>query len=263
MRTMIFAGALACCSPSAFALDSNNTCNVELNGNMQLENHVLAATLDNNTHLSINQDKTLYIDGIALTLNPEQQHWVDNYYNGINQAVPQAAAIATDAVALASTALNEVFTELLGSDNTALADLSDKLRKLDQQIQYHFYADNGDIRLHSESFKNGGFFGEKWEAQFEETIEGLVTDSIGHLMLAIGTQLIFSGGDTDEFEQKMQRFGEQIEQKVEYQAAILEKKADALCLTLSQVDFAETQLQQIKQLASLDVIQLHDQPRRM
>ena len=176
MRTMIFAGALACCSPSAFALDSNNTCNVELNGNMQLENHVLAATLDNNTRLSIDQDKTLYIDGIALTLNPEQQHWVDNYYNGINQAVPQAAAIATDAVALASTALNEVFTELLGSDNTALADLSDKLRKLDQQIQYHFYADNGDIRLHSESFKNGGFFGEQWEAQFEEAIEGLVTD---------------------------------------------------------------------------------------
>lgn len=263
MRTMIFAGALACCSPSAFALDSNNTCNVELNGNMQLENHVLAATLDNNTRLSIDQDKTLYIDGIALTLNPEQQHWVDNYYNGINQAVPQAAAIATDAVALASTALNEVFTELLGSDNTALADLSDKLRKLDQQIQYHFYADNGDIRLHSESFKNGGFFGEQWEAQFEEAIEGLVTDSIGHLMLAIGTQLIFSGGDTDEYEQKMQRFGEQIEQKVGYQAAILEKKADALCLTLTQVDFAETQLQQIKQLASLDVIQLHDQPRRM
>ncbi|WP_297818880.1 DUF2884 family protein [uncultured Paraglaciecola sp.] len=61
----------------------------------------------------------------------------------------------------------------------------------------------------------------------------------------------------------MQRFGEQIEQKVGYQAAILEKKADALCLTLSQVDFAETQLQQIKQLASVDVIQLHDQPRRM
>jgi hypothetical protein len=35
----------------------------------------LAATLDNNTRLSIDQDKTLYIDGIALTLNPEQQHW--------------------------------------------------------------------------------------------------------------------------------------------------------------------------------------------
>jgi hypothetical protein len=269
MRTMLFAGAIVCCSLPVFALDldsnsnSNSKCSVELNGNMQLENHVLAATLDNNTHLTIDQDKTLYIDGIALTLNTQQQHWVDNYYDGINQAVPQAAEIATDAVALASTALNEVLTELLGSDNTALADLSDKLRKLDQQIQYNFYADNGDIRLHAESFENGEFFGEQWEAQFEEAIEDLVTDSIGHLMVAIGTQLIFNDGDMGEFEQKMQRFGEQMEQKVGYQATALEEKTDALCSTLAQVDFAETQLQKIKQLASLDVIELHDQPRRM
>tara|TARA_R110002167_G_scaffold21316_2_gene77678 strand:- start:736 stop:1515 length:780 start_codon:yes stop_codon:yes gene_type:complete len=259
MRTMIFAGALACCSLPVLA----NQCNVELNGNMQLENKVLAVTLDNDTRLTIDQDKILYIDGIALTLDTQQQGWVDNYYDGINSAAPQAASIATDAVALASTALNEVFSELLGSDNTALADLSDKLHNLDQQIQYNFYADNGDIRIHSESFENGEFYGEQWEAQFEEAIEDLVTDSMGHLMVAIGTQLLFSGGDMDEFEQKMERFGEQIEQKVEYQATALEEKAEVLCSTLAQVDYAETQLQQIKQLASLDVIQFHDQANRM
>jgi glycogen debranching enzyme len=259
MRTMILAGALACCSLPVFA----NQCNVELNGNMQLENNVLAVTLNNNSRVTIGQDKTLYVDGTALTLDAEQQRWVDNYYDGINQAAPQAAAIATDAVALASTALNEVFTELFGSDNTALADLSEKLRNLDQQIQYNFYAENGDIRLHSESFENGGFFGEQWETQFEDAIENLVTDSIGHLMVAIGTQLIFSGGDSDAFEQKMQRFGEQMEQKVEYQAEALQGKAEELCLTLARVDDAETQLQQIPQLADLDVIQLYDQPQRM
>jgi hypothetical protein len=81
---------------------------------MQLENRVLAVTLNNNSRVTIGQDKTLYVDGTALTLNAEQQRWVTSYYDGINQAAPQAAAIATDAVALASTAINEVFTELLG-----------------------------------------------------------------------------------------------------------------------------------------------------
>lgn len=259
MRKIILVGVLACCSLPVFA----SQCNVEFNGNMQLENQILAVTLDNDSQMTIDQYKTLSVDGIALSLNTEQQQWVENYYDGINQAAPQAAAIATDAVALASTALNEVFTELLGSDNTALADLSDKLRNLDDQIQYNFYADNGDIRLHSESFENGEFFGEQWEAQFEEAVEDLVTDSIGHLMVAIGTQLIFSGGDMDAFEQKMQRFGEQMEQKVEYQASALEERADELCSTLTQVDYAESQLQQIKQLAALDVIQVQDQPLRM
>lgn len=260
MRTMIFAGALACCSLPVLA----NECNVELNGNMQLENNVLAIILDNDTRLTIGQDKILYVDGIALQLDPQQQRSVENYYDGINQAAPQAAAIATDAVALASTALNEVFTELLGSDNTALADLSDKLRNLDQKIQYNFYADNGDIRLHSDSFENGEFFGEQWETHFEEAIEDLVTDSIGHLMVAIGTQLIFSGGDMGEFEQKMERFGEQMEQKVEYQAEALEEKASELCETLAKVDLAENYLQMnINQLAELDVIQVSDHHNTM
>jgi hypothetical protein len=52
MRPMLLVGALACCSLTAFALDSNiafssnNHCNVALNGNMQLKNKVLAVTLD-------------------------------------------------------------------------------------------------------------------------------------------------------------------------------------------------------------------------
>lgn len=259
MRTMIFIGALAFCSLSTFA----NQCNVEFNGNMQLENHILSVQLDNNTRLTIDQNRILYVDGKALNLDPQQQRWVNNYYEGINQAAPQAAEIATDAVALASTALNEVFTELLGSDSSALADLSEKLGDLDQRIQYNFYAKNGDIRLHSDSFENGEFFGQEWEDQFEKEIENLVTDSIGHLMVAIGTQLIFSGGDMDEFEQKMQRFGEQMEQKVAYQTDALEEKADELCTTLAQVDYAETQLQQIAELTELDIIQMHDHPKRM
>lgn len=269
IRPMLLAGALVCGSLPVFAsdlniaLDSKDQCNVKLSGNIQLENKVLAVALDNDTQLIIGQDKILYIDGIVLALDTEQQRWVDNYYDGINQAVPQAAAIATDAVALASTALNEVFTELLGSNNTALDDLSAKLRDLDQQIQYNFYADNGDIRLHSESFKNGEFFGPQWEANFEDAVQELVTDTIGHLMVAIGTQLIFKGGDMQEFEQKIQRFGDQIDKKVKYQSLALNEKANVLCSTLAQVDYAETQLQQIKQLASLDIIQVQDQPQRM
>jgi hypothetical protein len=263
MRSTLLVGALVCCSLPVLALDSNNKCNVELNGNMQLEDNVLTVVLDNNTDMTIDQDKILYVDGIALTLDTKQQGWVDNYYDGINQAVPQAASIATDAVALASIAMHEVFTELLGSDSTELADLSEKLRNLDQQIQYNFYADNGDIRLDSSSFENGTFFGKQWESQFEKAIKNLATESMGHLMVAIGTQLIFSGEDMHEFEQKMDRFGEQMEQKVKYQATALEKKAGIFCATLAQVDFAETQLKRIKHLADLDVIQVQDQPDRM
>lgn len=259
MRRTILAATLACGSLPAFA----HQCNVELDGNMSLENKVLVVELDNNTRLTIDQNKTLFIDSRNVNLNAEQQSWVNDYYDGINLAAPQAASIAADALALASTAVNEVFTELLGSDNHALADLSEKLQSLDKQIQYNFYAKNGDIRLSTDSFEKGEFFGKQWEAQFESAIEEIITDSIGHLMVAIGTQMIFSGGDMDAFEAKMERFGEQMENKIEYQASALEGKAEQLCSTLKKVDYAEQQLQQIEQLQSLDVIQVYDQPNRM
>lgn len=259
MRATILAATLACTSVPVFA----HQCNVELHGNMSLENNVLTVQLDNNSQMRIDQNKTLFIDNQAMALSATQQGWVNDYYDGINQAAPQAANIATEAVALASTAVNEVFTELLGSNSNALADLSEKLQSLDRKIQYNFYAENGDIRLSSESFENDQFFGQEWEGQFEQAIEEVVTDSIGHLMVAIGTQMIFSGGDMDEFEQKMQRFGEQIEDKIEYQASALEDKAEQLCATLQKVDYAEQQLQQITQLARLDVIEIKDQSNRM
>jgi hypothetical protein len=150
-----------------------------------------------------------------------------------------------------------------------MIDLSEKLHNLDQQNHYSFYTDNGDIRLYSHSFENGEFFGEQWEAQFEGAIKHLAADSIGHLMVAIGTQLIFSRENMHDFDQKMERFGEQIEQieqieqRVKYQATALKQKANTLCLTLAQVDFAESQLQQIQPLVSLDVIRLQDQSDKM
>jgi uncharacterized protein YllA (UPF0747 family) len=85
-------------------------------------------------------------------------------------------------------------------------------------------------------------------------------------MVAIGTQLIFSRENMHDFDQKMERFGEQIEQieqRVKYQATALKQKANTLCLTLAQVDFAESQLQQIQPLVSLDVIRLQDQSDKM
>ncbi|MGS2722022.1 YggN family protein [Paraglaciecola aestuariivivens] len=252
MRKTILATTLALSTMPALA----HQCNVEFVGNLQLQDKVLSVKVDSDTKMSVDEFKTLRINGSAVTLSSEQQQWVNQYYDGIYQAAPQAAGIAKDAISLASIALNEVFSELLGSDNDALADITERMTQLDQQIQYNFYADNGEIRLSSDAFENGEFFGQQWESQFEESIEALVTDSIGHLMVALGSQLIFSGGDMQEFEQKMERFGNQIEQKVEYQAEALEHKADALCATLKHVDYAETQMQQINQLQNLDVIQI-------
>jgi hypothetical protein len=253
MRSLILAGVLICCSTSILA----NQCDVELHGDLSLENKVLTVNLDNNTQMKIDEHQTLYLNGAVYPVNAQQQSSVENYYNGIYQAVPQVADIATDAIALANTAISQVFTELLGSNSSAMDNLSEKLQELDQQVQYNFYAQDGSLRIHSQSFENGDFFGHEWEQGFEKAIEQVVTESIGTLMVAIGSEILFSGGDMQAFEKKMERFGEQLEQTMEFKAEALEHKANSLCTSLMNVDLAEKQLQtQIKQLSGLDVLQI-------
>lgn len=253
MRTLFIAAILTFCSSTAFA----NQCDVEMHGDMQLENDILQITLDDQTIVKINQDHILFIDGKNISVNAEQQKWVSRYYQDIQQAVPEAAQVATEAVTLASSALNEVFTELLGAGNSALNNITQKLQTLKEGVKYNFYAHDGSIHLNSNSFKDGEIFSREWGQEFEKAIEELVSESIGSLMIAIGTEIIMGGGDTQAFETKMERFGQQMEHKMEYQSVALQTKANQLCSTLLSIDLAETQLQtHIKQLSNLDLLHI-------
>ena len=255
MRNFILAGVLLCSASQVSA----NQCDVEIDGNLQLENSVLTIKTSHNSKVTIDQNKVLFVNGKQISLTDQQQQWVNSYYDGIQSAVPEAASIAKDAIALASDAVNQAFGQLLGEDNDALMDLSQKLENIGQDIQYNFYAQDGSIRIHSEQFENGNVFSNQWEDEFESAIEELVAESIGSLMVAVGTELIFSGGNMEAFEQRMENFGRDIENSVEYQSAAIEAKAEVFCATLASIDHVENKLQQhVEELAELDVLQVKD-----
>lgn len=241
-----------------------NECDVNIEGKVALANSVLTITTEDNDVIEIKKGETLHVNGKYVDLSSQQHEWVASYYNGINEAVPAVADIALDGVSIASTAVTEVLGNLLGTDTAAIDKIQYKLDEIRDKIQYNFYADDGSIRLDSTDFSEGEVFGPQWEEEFEETIEEIVASSIGHLMVAIGTQLIFSGGDTSEFEQRMETFAQDIEYKIEGQAELLEEKADELCMQMVSIDFAENQLQaSMSELSGLDVISVNTSNRRM
>jgi uncharacterized coiled-coil protein SlyX len=59
-----------------------------------------------------------------------------------------------------------------------------------------------------------------------------------------------------EFEQRMETWGEDLEFRLESQAAALEEKADALCEVLQKADYAEGQMQAT--ISGLDDLNLLD-----
>ncbi|WJG09891.1 YggN family protein [Aliiglaciecola sp. LCG003] len=260
MKKTLIATSLVLCSSLALA----NECNVNIEGNVSLVNEVLTITTDDNDVIAIQGGEQLYVNGKSVELTSQQYEWMSNYYQGVYRAVPEVASIAIEGVAIASTAVTEVFGGLLGADSRAIDDINLKLDEISQKIKYNFYAADGSIQLDSTRFSDGEIFGPQWEEEFSDAVEEVVTSSIGHLMIALGTQMLFSDDDSGDFEQRMETFADDIEQKVEAQAAVLEKRADALCLQLADIDFAENNLQKsVAELSGLDVISMHDGAKRM
>lgn len=101
-------------------------------------------------------------------------------------------------------------------------------------------------------------FGENFENQFDQQIESAVQSammqSMGSILMAVGSELMGSGGDMQAFEQRMENMGAEIEAKVERQANQLEKRADALCGNFSTI--AEQEQQLVKLVPELKDYQL-------
>lgn len=252
MRNYILASSLILAANTAWA----DQCDINFDGQLQLQQQVLSIQTKDNDKIVIDPQYNLTVNGRHIPLDDQQQQWVKDYYQGLYAAVPQAASIASDAIKLASSALENTFSELLGNDDFSF-EINSKLLDIDKRIQSRFYAQDGSIRVNSSNFDDGDWGGQQWEDEFSESVEQLVTASMGKLMVAIGTQMMFGEGDSDTFEQRMDNFARDIEQQVEAQAAVIETKANTFCRSLVKVDEAESQLQNnIPVLAELNVLKV-------
>ena len=245
-------------SGHAFAHDSsfqNNSCDMELDGHIQYYQGDLTVQMDNGLVMTIDSHHNMTIDGESVSLDSEQQRWVSEYYNNIDIAIPMTLNIASEGLQIANVAVTEVFTELLGGDQTG-DDFRELFDSLETKLNTSFYDDAGNIRVDSTKFDEPGWFDESWEQEFEAQIESLISESMGRILIAVGTQMLWEGGDMSEFEQKMERWGEDLEYRLESQAAALEEKGDALCKVLKKADYAEGKMQ--ASISGLDDLNLLD-----
>ena len=252
--SLVAAGLLVSGVANANATFNNEHCDVELDGNIQYYKGLLTVDMKNGSTMTITEDYELTINGESVSLDREQQRWVEDYYDQIDTAIPMTLNIAAEGLEIASSAVGEVFGELLGADDEMVMEFSELFDGLSEEMKIRFYDDQGNIRVDSTEFNQPGWFDNAWEDEFEARVESLVSQSVGRIMVAIGTEMMFGDGDMQAFEQKMERFGETIENRVEAQAEALEGKADELCAVLAKADYAENQMQ--KHINGLDGLNL-------
>ncbi|BBN80056.1 hypothetical protein PA25_00410 [Pseudoalteromonas sp. A25] len=221
---------------------SSEQCEVDFQNDVRITPDELFITnSNNNSKLRITDNGQVFIDGAVIALNTEQQTAVANYADELRAKLPQVANIALDGIKIAGVALEEVANAF---ELKEFGSLSSLLKDVESEVSETFYQ-QGAFVMGEKTFNE---FGSNFEQQFEERIEtaveGAMMESIGSILMAIGSQMSNSGGDMAAFEQRMKDMGQQIEDKVHMQAQNIEQQANALCGQFSVIAKTESQLQQ-------------------
>ncbi|MFD2166225.1 DUF2884 family protein [Thalassotalea euphylliae] len=257
----ILAGASILLTSSVFAHDFNtDSCDVDLNGRVKMTTEALEFGDDHNNSYKIVGRDTLFVNGEEVALNGAQEDLVGEYASNVRALVPEVKTIAIEGIGLAKEGIDLAFTELLGSGNQISEDLNIELDKLSEHVNTSFSIENG-IEFSEDGFVGDTYFGEDFENRLEESIENAVQKSMGTLMIAMGREMLFSGGDMEAFEARMETFGEEIEQQMEARAESIEESAHQLCMKLADVDEMENQLRDnIPEMPNVDIIRVKVSP---
>ena len=130
---------------------------------------------------------------------------------------------------------------MLGEGNNVSADLTTQLTTIRGEVDAEFNKQNG-FYIDEDGFSGKDFFGDDFEQRIESAVESTIKNSLGTLMIAVGQEMLFSVGDMDAFETKMDDFGELIGNEMETRSEGIEKRGEALCQSIIVIDEMEEQL---------------------
>ena len=244
-------------SSAAFAHES---CNVDLSAGFTINTSSIECLEEKSENdgeqrslYKIIEGKKLLFDKKNIELTDTQQALLKKYDEQIRQLVPQVKSVAIEGIDLAVDGVNLAFNGLLGEGNTVAADLTEELELIRTEVLSNISIENG-IAVGVDGLASEELLGKDFDQRIESAIEKAVLNSMGSIMVAVGKQMMSADDDGQNFETRMEKFGETIEQEMTVRSAQIEKKAQALCLSIAKVDLLEEQLKtEIEPLASINV----------
>lgn len=226
---------------AAGSATAHNSCNLELDAGVRITDESIEFYHEDQQTYKIVEDQYLVVRGQVLKLNQMQQELVTSYAASIRAAVPEVRSMALDGIDLAIDAITIAFDGLLGEKNQVSAQLITELNNVKSDVNRYFTAGN-PITFNRGNEDTPDFLGKYFETRMERIVETSVQNSIGSIMVAMGKEVLASGGDMDAFEARMNKFGEQMAEQMSAKAMRMEARGEQLCKTIRAVDANEEKL---------------------
>lgn len=228
-------------------LDSDH-CDVNSNYSTKIDARRISFTEDT-THrvVTLLPGGVIEVDGHALALNAEDREHARELEHAIRAIIPEAKALAVDAVAIAFEAVGHVSTAF-ASDAHQARESAERIARTANELKRSINARDD--------------WGPRSEHEINRLIEGSVGSLIGEMVGNITAQAIkvaLSGDEAAvaELEARAESIEKNVEKAVEKRAKELEVRADALCQRAHELDRIESRISaRLPDGSALDLIQV-------
>lgn len=236
----------------------HRSCEIDLNANIQVAPEYIRIFDNRNSDgdIEIHSNGDAFVDGKRIELTADQQELTREYAQELGDIVPATVEVVDSALALAGDSIATVFGEMLGDNEKITRKINDAFSDARDDVQDILNKKGNVYTIHAHGFDD---FDRVFEDKFEQRIEDIAKESIGSLLMMVGSEMANGDGDFEErieaFAERMEKMGEEIEDRVERQAERLEEKGEALCRDLERLDKVERRIaRKIPELSDLDLI---------
>lgn len=252
MKRLLLAAALALSfSVPALARGGHTfeSCGIDSNYSVSFESGGLLFVREDGKPARVLMNKgRLQIDGRDISLSDADRTRVAEFEATVRALVPQAKAIARDAVDIAYSAVSEVAATF-----SQTADNSTTRRRLED------LRDEFKLRL-NDSFDRRPWSNAEFEAMFEKAMADLMPVIIGEVAgTAIAIALSGDEAKAAELERRTSKLEHDIESRIDTQTAQLASRVAALCPMVMKLDGIESSLElRLEGGGKLDLFAMQD-----
>ena len=229
-------------------------CDLELEGGLRITSTELEFTEGDQSRYKILNDQTLVVNGRPLNLNQQQQLLVKQYALGIRALVPEVRQLTLEGVDLASEAMGLVFQELLEPDNQTARKVRSEFLLLRNDIEKSF-ASGKPININQKGLQDNDFLGMDFESRISKIVDASGEVISWNIIKSLGSSIFSNDDKRGDFETRMNKFGERMEREMKVRGEKMEKRGDAVCLSVLALDRKEEELKlSIKEVSAFNLI---------
>ncbi len=234
---VVFTSMLLACAAAPATARFNvggDDCDVESRYSLKVEPARFVFTADDGTRsVEVLPGGSVKIDGAPFALNAADRMRMDDLERGMRALVPEVKAIAIDAVGIAFEAVGHATTAFASSPRAA-RESAERIARTSHELQKGI-ADK-----------------QSWDSTTDADVDRLVEAAVGALVgelvgnvTAMAFKVAFSGDESAvaELEARAASIEKTVEGAVEASGKELERRADALCARLRDLDAIESRLE--------------------